>query len=49
MYYEVPGDARQEAQADTAHRVEELAEVNEDKEGELTMESDERGRGPGAV
>ncbi|MDM9381157.1 hypothetical protein QUB80_10625 [Chlorogloeopsis sp. ULAP01] len=49
MYYEVPGDARQEVQEDTANRVEELTEVNEDKEGELTMESDKRGRGPGAV
>jgi hypothetical protein len=49
MYYEVPGDAREEAAADKAHRTEELIEVNEDKEGELTMDDDQRGRGPGIV
>ncbi|NJM74284.1 MAG: hypothetical protein HC862_31860 [Scytonema sp. RU_4_4] len=49
MYYETPGDARQEAAEDTANRAEELREVNEDKEGELTMEKDERGRGPGVI
>ncbi len=49
MYYEVPGDAQQQAQEDAAQRTEELKQVNEDKEGELTMDSDQRGRGPGAV
>ncbi|BBD58668.1 hypothetical protein NIES2109_14460 [Nostoc sp. HK-01] len=49
MYYEVPGDARQEVVEDTAQRVEELQEVKEDKEGELTERGDERGRGPGIV
>ncbi|BAU07223.1 hypothetical protein CEN41_15800 [Fischerella thermalis CCMEE 5330] len=49
MYYEVPGDARQQAEEDTAHRVEELTEINEDKQGELTMEGDKRGKGPGVV
>ncbi|BAY17236.1 hypothetical protein NIES21_30710 [Anabaenopsis circularis NIES-21] len=49
MYYEVPGDARQEVVEDTAQRVEELQEVKEDKEGELTEKGDERGRGPGIV
>lgn len=49
MYYEVPGDARKEAAADTAQRTEELAEVNEDKEGLLTTDDDKRGRGPGIV
>lgn len=49
MYYEEPGDARQEAQQDAAERAAELAEANEDKEGELTMERDTRGRGPGAI
>src|SRR5690348_8351359 len=34
MYYEVPGDAKQSAAEDTANRVEELIEANEDKEGE---------------
>lgn len=49
MYYEVPGDARQEAEQDTAERIEELKEVNQDKSGELTDEYDQRGRGTGAV
>jgi len=49
MYYETPGDASQEAAQDKAHRAEELAEANQDKQGELTMEEDNRGRGPGAV
>lgn len=49
MYYEVPGDARQEAEQDTAERIEELQEVNQDKSGELTDEYDQRGRGTGAV
>ncbi len=49
MYYEVPGDARQKAKEDVTHRAQEVAEVNEDKEGELTMEDDQRGRGPGVI
>ncbi|MEH2072033.1 MAG: hypothetical protein V7K47_28435 [Nostoc sp.] len=50
MYYEKPGDARQVAAEDTAERVEELAEVNQDdEEGKLTEKGDQRGRGPGAV
>ncbi|QLE56647.1 hypothetical protein [Nostoc sp. TCL26-01] len=49
MYYEVPGDAREEADEETAARVQELGEVNEDKEGELTQERDTRGRGPGII
>ncbi|MDZ7961112.1 MAG: hypothetical protein RMY34_25080 [Aulosira sp. DedQUE10] len=49
MYYDVPGDARQEVAEDTANRAEELREVNEDKEGELTDKDDVRGKGPGIV
>ena len=49
MYYEVPGDARQQAAEDKAQRTEELREVNEDKDGELTIDDDKRGRGQGAV
>lgn len=49
MYYEVPGDARQEASEDTENRTEELKDVNEDKQGELTEQGDKRGRGPGIV
>ncbi|MBD2209953.1 hypothetical protein H6G64_31860 [Calothrix sp. FACHB-156] len=49
MYYEVPGDARQEVAEDTANRSEELIEVNEDKEGQLTDKDDVRGKGPGII
>lgn len=49
MYYEVPGDARKSTAEDTAERVEELQEVNENKEGELTQDGDKRGRGPGII
>ncbi|MBH8577310.1 hypothetical protein I8752_30960 [Nostocaceae cyanobacterium CENA369] len=49
MYYEVPGDARAENTEDTENRIEELGEINEDKEGELTDRGDERGRGPGVI
>lgn len=49
MYYETPGDARQELVEDAELRAEELTEVNEDKEGELTMDRDVRGKGTGAI
>lgn len=49
MYYEEPGDRKEVAQAEAAERAGELADVNEDKEGELTMDSDRRGKGPGIV
>ncbi|MBN3896252.1 MAG: hypothetical protein HWQ41_13600 [Nostoc sp. NOS(2021)] len=49
MYYEEPGDARKQAAEDTAERVEELAEVNQDEEGKLTEKGDKRGRGPGII
>jgi hypothetical protein len=49
MYYEVPGDARAAAEQDTANRIEELTEVNEDKEGELTEKRDVRGKGTGLI
>ncbi len=49
MYVNEPGDLREEAEANTAQRVSELEEVNEDKDGELTMESDQRGKGPGII
>lgn len=49
MYHETPGDMRQEEEEDAAHRAQELAEANEDKEGELTMDKDQRGRGPGVI
>ncbi|MBN3882778.1 MAG: hypothetical protein V7K64_28630 [Nostoc sp.] len=49
MYYEEPGDARQQAAEDAAERVEELGEVNQDEEGKLTEKGDNRGRGPGVI
>lgn len=49
MYYEVPGDARQASEADEADRAAELSDVNDDQEGNLTMDHDSRGRGPGIV
>ncbi|MBD2772735.1 hypothetical protein [Iningainema tapete] len=49
MYYETPGDARQELVDDAKLRVQTENEVNEDKQGELTMDRDVRGKGPGAV
>jgi len=49
MYYEEPGDARKQAAADSAQRIQELGEVNQDEEGKLTENSDTRGRGPGML
>ena len=49
MYYETPGDMKQQEEEDAAARSQEIAEANEDKQGDLTMEGDRRGRGPGVV
>lgn len=49
MYYETPGDARKNAIQDSADRVEELREINEDQEGKLTEKGDTRGKGPGRI
>ncbi|GAX38118.1 hypothetical protein [Nodularia sp. NIES-3585] len=49
MYYEKPGDARKQSIQDSAERVEELREINQDQEGKLTEESDTRGKGPGII
>jgi hypothetical protein len=49
MYYEVPGDARKQAEEDTAQRIEELGEINQDEEGKLTEDGDTRGRGSGII
>jgi len=49
MYYEEPGDAKQQAEMEAVERAEELEEVNEDKDGDLTMEADKRGKGPGII
>ncbi|NDJ24590.1 hypothetical protein GS682_23690 [Nostoc sp. B(2019)] len=49
MYYEEPGDARKQAEEDTAERIQELGEINQDEEGKLTEKGDKRGRGPGVI
>ncbi len=50
MYVNEPGDLRQEEQQDEARRAEELEEVNDtDKDGELTMDHDNRGKGTGII
>lgn len=49
MYVNEPGDLRKEQEELTAERVEEIEDVNEDKQGELNMEGDKRGKGPGII
>lgn len=49
MYYEKPGDAREQAEEDKAARAEELREINQNSQGDLTEEGDQRGRGTGAI
>ncbi len=49
IYYEVPGDARQIEEDRQAERAEEYREMNQENEGNLTMQNDDRGHGPGAV
>lgn len=49
MYINEPGDLREKEEMVEAERISEIEEVNEDKDGELTMESDRRGKGPGVI
>ncbi|HEY9825860.1 MAG TPA: hypothetical protein V6D19_10455 [Stenomitos sp.] len=50
MYVNEPGDLRAEEEEARAARTHELEEVNEtDETGKLTMEHDDRGRGPGLI
>lgn len=50
MYYEVPGDRREQNEAEKAARRGELHDVNDnDETGKLTMEHDDRGHGSGLV
>ena len=49
MYYDEPGDRQQEEAQEKADRIEELAEVNHGKGGELTMDGDHRGKGTGVI
>lgn len=49
MYVNEPGDLRESEEELEAERIEDLEEVNESKDGELTMEKDTRGKGPGVI
>lgn len=49
IYVNEPGDLRGKEEALEAERVSEIEEINEDKDGDLTMEGDKRGRGPGFI
>lgn len=49
MYVNEPGDLRAKEEELKAERLEEFEEINEDKDGQLTMEADQRGKGPGII
>ncbi|MEB3336254.1 MAG: hypothetical protein VKJ46_02255 [Leptolyngbyaceae bacterium] len=49
MYIEVPGDLREQEEAATEARAHELEGLQHDEEGQLTMEKDRRGKGPGII
>ena len=49
MYINEPGDLREEAEGEIEQRAQDLASANDDKEGELTLEHDTRGKGPGII
>ncbi|WP_349262959.1 hypothetical protein [Allocoleopsis sp.] len=49
MYVNEPGDLRGKEEELEAERTEEFEEINEDKDGQLTMDGDRRGKGPGIV
>ena len=49
MYVNEPGDLRGKEEELEAERLGEFEEINEDKDGDLTMDADRRGKGPGIV
>lgn len=49
MYVNEPGDLRAKEEELEAERLEEFQEINEDKDGDLTMDADRRGKGPGII
>lgn len=49
MYYETPGDARQQDEAEHDDRSQEYEDISQESAGKLTEEGDDRGRGPGIV
>lgn len=49
MYVNEPGDLRDKEQELAAERASERESVQEDKQGQLTMDEDNRGRGQGLI
>jgi hypothetical protein len=49
MYINEPGDLREKEENLAAERIKEIEESNQDKDGDLTTEGDQRGRGPGFI
>jgi hypothetical protein len=49
MYVNEPGDLREKEEDQAAQRHEEIQEANQDKDGDLTVDGDQRGKGPGMV
>jgi hypothetical protein len=49
MYINEPGDLREKEEMMAAERITEIEDINEDKQGQLTMEGDRRGKGQGMI
>jgi hypothetical protein len=49
MYVNQPGDLRQQEEELAAERTQAIAEMKQEKEGELTAEGDTRGKGSGII
>lgn len=49
MYVDEPGDLRQQEEELAAERTQALEELKQDNQGELTVEGDTRGKGPGII
>lgn len=49
MYIDEPGDLREKEENQAAERAQELKEINQDKDGQLTTEGDQRGKGQGLI
>lgn len=49
MYIDEPGDLHDDEYNQQRERDQELHEINQDKDGELTMDRDMRGKGPGMI
>ena len=47
MYVNEPGDLREKEEQEREKRRQELQQLDEERQGELTMKEDKRGRGPG--